>query len=126
MEEFKFVIKCFLFACLIVIFSQTKVQNVTLENKASIFLQHSELAQLIRASADGGVKLILQGYEKTIEFFDEKLGRTSLSKGRPIYSARTEKAQQGGAAEPLGGQSYKNPAKQSSSQDETYFEEDRF
>ena len=130
MEEFKFVLKCFLFACLIMIFSQSKIENETLESKASHFLQHSETAYFVRASAEGGVKLLQQGYETTKNFINEKLGHSNSLGGRPIYSARSrvqkEKAQQGGAAEPLGGQSNVRSSSQSDTQDQTYLEEDRF
>ncbi|MFN3695836.1 MAG: hypothetical protein ACK4VO_00220 [Pseudobdellovibrio sp.] len=130
MEEFKFVLKCFVFACLIMVFSQTKVQNETLENKASHFLQHSELAYFIRSSADGGVKIINQTYEYVRNYVNEKFDLSSKSNGRPIYSSRSspkkEKAQQGGAAEPLGGQSNLRNSSQLDQQDQTYLEEDRF
>ena len=130
MEEFKFVVKCFLFACLIMIFSQTKIQNETLESKASYFLQHSETAYFVRSAAEGGVKILQQGYDVARNFINEKFGQANLPGGRPIYSARSrvqkEKAQQGGAAEPLGGQSNVRASSQSDTQDQTYLEEDRF
>lgn len=74
MDEFKFVIKCFIFSCLIVIFSQTRIQGETLENKALIFLQHSQTAHWIRAAADGGIKLIRQGTDHAQDFMHEKFG----------------------------------------------------
>jgi len=131
MEEFKFVIKCLLFACLVVVFSQTKVENETLENKAYTFLQHSETAHFVRSSADGAVKLIQLGYIKIKDFASEQFSeKSSKARGRPVYSSRiipkNEKAQQGGVAEPLGGKVYSADQKSSANDAETPFEEDRF
>lgn len=64
MEELKFVFKCFVFSCLIVIFSQTRIQGETIENKAFVFLQNSETAHWVRAAAEGGVKIIREGFEQ--------------------------------------------------------------
>lgn len=112
------------------IFSQSKVQNETLESKASHFLQHSETAYFVRSAAEGGVKILQQSYKTAKNFIDEKLGHSNNFGGRPIYSARSraqkEKAQQGGTAEPLGGQSNVRNSSQSDTQDQTYLEEDRF
>ncbi|MES2802545.1 MAG: hypothetical protein V4654_08650 [Bdellovibrionota bacterium] len=82
MDEFKFVLKCFLISCVIVVFSQTRVAGETLENKAFVFLQHSETAHWVRAAADGGIKMIRQGAEMTQNFISDKFGsveRTSSS-----------------------------------------------
>ena len=93
MEEFKFVLKCLLFSCVIVIFSQTRISGDTLENKALIFFKHSETAHFVRAAADGGVKLIRQGAEKTQNFISEKFGNgsTSSSSSRS-YSSQPQPA----------------------------------
>lgn len=74
MEEFKFVLKCFLISCVIVVFSQTRVSGETLENKAFVFLQHSETAQWVRDAANGGIKMIRQGAEITKNFVSDKFG----------------------------------------------------
>lgn len=114
MDEIKFVLKCFLFACLIMIFSQSKINGDTLESKASIFLQHSSAAQWVRDAADGGIILIRKGVGITQDFlnnrFDMNLHWTSSNNHsqfrRPIYSQTRQhsqkKAQQWGenTAEP--------------------------
>ncbi len=74
MDEFKFVLKCFLISCVIVIFSQTRISGETLENKAFVYLQHSETAHWVRAAADGGIKMIRQGAEITQNFISDKFG----------------------------------------------------
>lgn len=79
MDEFKFVLKCLLISCVIVIFSQTRISGETLENKAFIFFKHSDTAHWIRAAADGGVKLIREGADKTQNFISSKLGNGSSS-----------------------------------------------
>jgi hypothetical protein len=79
MEEFKFVLKCLLFSCLIAIFSQTQIEGETIENKAYAFLQHSPTAHWVRAAADGGIKLIRQGADYTQEFIQDKLSGSSVS-----------------------------------------------
>lgn len=74
MDEFKFVLKCFLISCVIVIFSQTRIAGETLENKAFVYLQHSDTAHWVRAAADGGIKMIRQGAEITQNFISDKFG----------------------------------------------------
>lgn len=74
MDEFKFVLKCFLISCVIVIFSQTRISGETLENKAFVYLQHSDTAHWVRAAADGGIKVIRQGAEITQNFISDKFG----------------------------------------------------
>lgn len=74
MDEFKFVLKCFLISCVIVIFSQTRISGETLENKAFVYLQHSDTAHWVRAAADGGIKMIRQGAEITQNFISDKFG----------------------------------------------------
>ena len=79
MDEFKFVLKCLIFSCVIVIFSQTQISGDTLENKAFIFFKHSETAQWVRAAADGGVKLIREGVSKTQSLMSNKYESSSSS-----------------------------------------------
>lgn len=83
MGEFKFVIKCFLFATAIVIFSRVKINDETLENKAELFLQDSSIAHLIQQSAAGGAKVLNQTFQTTRSYLKRKM------------------AQAGGSVEPL-------------------------
>lgn len=80
MEEIKFVIKCFIFSCLVVIFSQTKMSHETIEDKTYSYLQHSATAEFIRESAQGGVRLIYQGYDYAKNYFQPKIKKT-LTRG---------------------------------------------
>ncbi|MFN3454855.1 MAG: hypothetical protein ACK41T_07825 [Pseudobdellovibrio sp.] len=113
MDEIKFVLKCFVFACLIMVFSQSKINGDTLENKASVFLQYSSTAQWVRDAAEGGIILIRKSVGVTQDFlnnkFDLDLNWTSSNHAkfrRPIYSQtkphQQKKAQQLGenTAEP--------------------------
>lgn len=98
MEEFKFVLKCFLISCVIVIFSQTRISGETLENKAFVFLQHSDTAQWVRDAADGGIKMIRQGSEVTKNFISDKFGNSESSGSN--YSVRRSAAQSAQPQEP--------------------------
>ena len=66
MQEFKFVLKSLLIASAIVVFAQTKINGVTIEDKASIYLQQSSLSENLRQAAIGGAELLKTGYEKSI------------------------------------------------------------
>lgn len=79
MDEFKFVLKCFLISCVIVIFSQTQISGETLENKAFVYLQHSDTAHWVRTAADGGIKMIRQGVEITQNFVSSKFGNGTMN-----------------------------------------------
>lgn len=79
MDELKFVLKCLVFSCLIVIFSQTQISGDTLENKAFIFFKHSETAQYVRAAANGGVKLIREGVTQAQSFISNRFESNSNS-----------------------------------------------
>lgn len=92
MEEFKFVLKCFLISCVVVVFSQTRISGETLENKAFVFLQHSDTAQWVRDAADGGIKFIRQGTEITKNFVSEKLNQNSGSSKKTIVIHRASPA----------------------------------
>lgn len=85
MEEIKFVIKCFIFSCLVVIFSQTKMSHETIEDKTYSYLQHSATADFIRESAHGGVRLIYQGYDYAKDYFQPAVvrakGKQTLTRG---------------------------------------------
>lgn len=85
MDEFKFVIKCFIFATAIVLFSQTKINGETLENKAEIFLQDSPAAEFIRRSAEGGAQILSQTFEKSKSYIKRKMAQAGES-AEPIES----------------------------------------
>lgn len=58
MDELRFVIKCFIFSCAIVLFSKSQINGETIEAQATRFLHSSDLAIYLRQTAEGGVKLI--------------------------------------------------------------------
>lgn len=94
MDEFKFVLKCLLISCVIVIFSQTRIAGETLENKAFIFFKHSDTAHWVRAAADGGVKLIREGVSKAQNFVSDKFGNGSSSSSSSRSYSSSEPQQQ--------------------------------
>jgi hypothetical protein len=79
MDEFKFVMKCFLFATAIVVFSQVKANDETFENKAQIFLQDSSTAHFIQQSAEGGAKVLNQSFQTAKSFLKQKMAQAGGS-----------------------------------------------
>lgn len=58
MDEFKFVLKCFLFACLLLTLSQLKMNGLTVEARIQNGLLNTTVANFLNQTAAGGVKLI--------------------------------------------------------------------
>lgn len=97
MDEIKFVFKCLLFSCAVVLFSQITYNNKTVEGHITQFLTTSSTAHFVRQSALGGAELIRVGYYKTQRLINEKMGKSSQDSDfkesqqasvitRPIYS----------------------------------------
>lgn len=58
MDEIKFVLRCFLFACLLFAISQLKTEGITLESRLHGFLISTPVAEFVNNSAHGAVKFI--------------------------------------------------------------------
>lgn len=58
MDEARFVLKCFLFAALLITLSQLKTKTGTIETQIQATLVSSETSGLVNKIADGGVKAI--------------------------------------------------------------------
>lgn len=58
MDEFKFVLKCFLFSCLLLTFTQLKMNGLTVEARIQNSLLNTTVADFLNQTAAGGVKLI--------------------------------------------------------------------
>lgn len=58
MDELRFVGKCFVFAALILMVSQIKTKNGTIETEIQATLTSSQTAHLVNKVASGGVKAI--------------------------------------------------------------------
>jgi hypothetical protein len=86
MDELRFVIKCFIFSCLLFAASQIKTDGHTLEARVQGFLVSSTVAEFMNQSAHGGAKLFLKGWQ---------LGSKNVShiSGRILGSNRTEEKQ---------------------------------
>jgi len=67
MDEARFVVKCFIFAALLVMLTQLKTKNGTIESDIQATLVSSQTASLVNKVADGGVKAIKDfgGYIRT-------------------------------------------------------------
>lgn len=58
MDEARFVLKCFLFAALLITLSQLKTKTGTIETDIQATLVSSETASLVNKVADGGAKAV--------------------------------------------------------------------
>lgn len=72
MDEFKFVIKSFLFAGLLLALSQVQADGMTLEARLHRFLVSAPVAQFVNESVHGGVFLIRKGWSEANAFINEK------------------------------------------------------
>lgn len=73
MDEFKFVLRCLLFAVILMFVSQYKLNNETLEAKAEHALVRSPSAEHLREVAAGGVKFIRTSIEGGVSFIRSKM-----------------------------------------------------
>ena len=80
MDEFKFVMKCFLFACLLMTLSQVQTDGLTIESKVEAFLTTSAPAHFMQEAAAGGVKAIKEALVFTKAFVEEKMNHSSSKK----------------------------------------------
>jgi hypothetical protein len=79
MDELKFVFRCFLFATGIVLLSQVKMNNETLESKAEFFLQESKTAHYLQQSAAGGVHFLNQSLTQIQSYLKQKMAHAGGS-----------------------------------------------
>lgn len=93
MDEVKFVLKCFVFTCLIFALSQIQLENgQTIEAQVHGFLVSSSTAKFVNESARGGAKLANNAYKE----FSNYVGIKKVderSKARPIHSAVIKKTE---------------------------------
>lgn len=80
MDELKFVFRCFVFACLVMMFSQVKSDGVTYEAKLEKFLIHSEVALFMQDAAAGGVKAIKKALLASKAIVSEKMDITESTR----------------------------------------------
>lgn len=71
MDEFKFVLRCFAFAALVLVFSQIKAGDTTIEGHIQASLLNSKVSGFVNKVADGGVKLIRDGSNYVVESYRE-------------------------------------------------------
>ncbi len=75
MDEFKFVIRCFVFAGVLMMFSQMKTEGITYEAKIESFLTQSEVAHFMQEAAAGGVKAIEKALLVSKAFVSKKMNQ---------------------------------------------------
>lgn len=80
MDEFKYVMKCFLFAALVMTFSQVESDGITWESKAEVFLTESKAAHFMQEAAAGGAKVIKEVIIFSKNFVTEKMSGSSSKK----------------------------------------------
>lgn len=71
MDEFKFVIRCFGFAALILVLTQIKAGEVTIEGHIQASLVNSKVSGFVNKVAEGAVKLIRDGSVYVAESYRE-------------------------------------------------------
>ena len=79
MDEFKFVLRCFVFSCLLLMFSQVKTDGVTYESRIQNFLVNSEVAFFMQDAAAGGVKAIKKALLTSKAVISDKIENKSDS-----------------------------------------------
>lgn len=67
MDELKFVLKCFLFACALLTLTQLKTNGLTIESRIQNSLLNTAVADFLNQTAAGGVKLVKNLSVKTKE-----------------------------------------------------------
>ena len=72
MDEFKFVAKCFIFACLLMTMSQVQTNGITIEAKVESFLTDSKAAKFMQDAAMGGAKALTEALAFAKAFLTEK------------------------------------------------------
>ena len=73
MDELRFVLKSLVFASLLMVFSQVKVDGLTYEAKIESFLTRSEVAFFMQEAAAGGAKAIGEALGKAKAFINTKM-----------------------------------------------------
>ncbi len=79
MDEFKFVLRCFGFAALIMVLTQIKAGEATIEGHIQASLVNSKVSGFVNKVAEGGVKLIKDGSNYVVESYHE-WKRSEISK----------------------------------------------
>ena len=89
MDEIKFVLKCFLFATLLLVLTQIKSGEKTIEGHIQAALINSEVANFVNKVVDGGVKMIRDGGSLAKESY-LKLRYTDTSSSSEAVNVKNE------------------------------------
>lgn len=94
MDEFRFVMKCFAFAAIFLVLSQIKAGNTTIENHIQSSLVNSKVANQVNKVADGGVKLINDGYHYAVDFYQDWRNANSFAStnSNQVSASKSQKA----------------------------------
>lgn len=85
MDELKFVIKCFLFAAILMVLSQIKIGEETIESKIQSSLLSPTTVDFVNKVAEGGAKLVKNSieYGKTY-YFQSSQNNIEVNKAEAI------------------------------------------
>ena len=89
MDEFKFVLRCFGFAALILVLTQIKAGEATIESHIQASLVNSKVSGFVNKVAEGGVKLIKDGSNYVVESYHE-WKRSDHKTVRVVYKTEPE------------------------------------
>jgi hypothetical protein len=103
MDEARFVVKCFLFAAILLVLSQLKTKSGTIETEIQATLMSSQTANLVNKVADGGAKAVkdfgsylrtkasatIQAAPSTKEALQEKVETATVDTKKAIQKIET-------------------------------------
>lgn len=92
MEELKLAVKAFVFASLIVMFSQMRVGGTTLERRGEVWLKSSATAVFLQGVAAGGIKALKKLTLSAQEMSQETMDGFSEGRAEQVESVETQKA----------------------------------
>lgn len=79
MSELKFALKCFVFTLLITFLMQIKIAGYSIETRAEYYLKRSQLTDYLQIAADGGARILQEGYYITKNFVLDLTGSSRRS-----------------------------------------------
>lgn len=98
MDEIKFVMKCFVFAALLLVLTQVKTKDATIESHIEAALVSSQVSNFVNKTAAGGAKLLKDaGHYASESYMNWKRGEaadsasvTEKNKSKTQLSAKSE------------------------------------
>ena len=81
MDEFKFVLRCLAFSIFLLVLTQVKTNDVSLEARIQGALINSQVSDFVNKVSQGGVKLIKNASDYTVEHYNtwKQSGKTQIN-----------------------------------------------